>query len=348
MKINESNVAVISDLHLGLHQASGMWHDICLNYAEWLKNELTGKVRDILILGDIIDNRNEVAVPTLHILYKFFKVLEDFNIVIITGNHDCYYSKRTDVHSIGTLSDWDNIEVIDKLLSVNIFGRNLSFCPWSTQVGDIPKSDIIFGHFEINTFKMNGNHVCEHGINAQALLEKAPLILTGHFHNTEERNYKNGRIIYVGSPYEQNWGECNHPKGYYMLDIHEGEVSFKENLFSPKHIKIRLSELITVGITTNIKKEFHNNIITLIVDAQLEQSMVDALLSKLYNLKPLSIRIDNQIFADNIIAADEDMDFEGVDIKRDILDFVNNLEDVDNKKELINYLTEVYDKCMEN
>ena len=80
----------------------------------------------------------------------------------------------------------------------------------------------------------------------------------------------------------------------------------------------------------------------------MEQPVTDALLIKLYNLKPISIRTDNQIFGDNIITTDEDMNFEGVDIKHDILDFVNGLEDVDNKKELINYLTEVYDKCIEN
>jgi len=348
MKIHKNRVAVISDIHLGLHQSNNMWHDISLNYAVWLKQILMENgIRDILILGDIIDNRNEVAVPTLHILYKFFKVLEDFNIIIITGNHDCYYSKRSDVHSIGTLNDWPNIEVIDKILTVNMFGKTLTFCPWNTQTEEIPKSDIIFGHFEINTFKTNGRHICDHGIDAIKLLEKAPLILTGHFHCTEERNYKTGKILYTGSPYQQSWGEYGDPKGIYLLDLHEGSLEFIVNDKSPKHIKIRLSELLAVGkITDSVKKEFAGNIINFIIDAEAEQKVIDTLLSKFYILGPLSVKTENLLAQVNIISADEEISFEGIDIKQDIAAFVNSLES-GNKTELNNYLMEVYDKCME-
>lgn len=348
MKIYKNNVAIISDIHLGLHQANNMWHKISLDYAAWLRDQLHSKnIKDILVLGDIFDNRNEVAVPTLHLAYNFFKILEDFNIIMITGNHDCYYSKRTDVHSIATLDDWSNIKVIDKLLSVNLFGKTLTFCPWSTSIDDMPPSDIIFGHFEINSFKMNGSHMCEHGINAQELLKKSSLILTGHFHNTEDRQYKNGRVIYVGSPYQQNWGESNEPKGFYILDIQNSAIDFIPNDFSPRHIKIKLSELIAVGkITDNLKKEFEGNIVNFIIDKEIDQDKVDKLLSKLYSLKPLSIKSENILFKTNIISSEEEISFEGIDIKHDIIQYINELEEVENKAELINYLTEVYDTCI--
>lgn len=349
MKIHNSKVAVIGDIHLGLHQSSNVWHDISYSYALWLKQKLIeNNIKDLFILGDVVDNRNEVSVTTLHVLYKFFKILEDFNIVIITGNHDCYYSKRSDVHSLGTLNDWPNITVIDKPLTINQFNKTMTFCPWNTQSIDIPKSDILFGHFEINTFKMNSRHVCEHGINSDLLLEKAPLTMTGHFHATEERTYKNGKIIYVGSPYEQNWGEAGDPKGFYILDIQDNNINFIVNNHSPKHIRIRLSELLAVGkITDNIKSEFKNNLINFMIDSDIDQKAIDTLLAKFYALNPISIKTENLMLANNIIDIDEEIKFEGIDVKHDIIEFIKGLEKVENKEEMINYVTEVFEKCKE-
>ena len=41
------------------------------------------------------------------------------------------------------------------------------------------------------------------------------------------------------------------------------------------------------------------------------------------------------------------MIFEGIDVKSDIVKFITNLEEVDNKSELTNYLVNVYDQCIE-
>jgi len=336
-------------LHLGLHISSSVWHDISIDYAHWLKQTLLDRdIKDIIFLGDIVDNRNEVSVTTLHVMYKFFKILEDFNIIIIPGNHDCYYTKRSDVHSLGTLNDWPNIEVIDKLLTVNMFNKRMTFCPWNTPLQDIPTSDILFGHFEINTFKMNAGRVCDSGVDSQSILDKAPLVLSGHFHRTEERTYKNGKILYVGSPYQQSWGEYGEKKCIYLLDLHDNNLEHIPNTKSPKHIKIRLSELLAIGkITDNIKSEFSNNIINFIIDIEVEQKIVDTLLTKFYALNPVSVKTENVLLTQNIITADEEMIFEGIDVKSDIVKFITNLEEVDNKSELTNYLVNVYDQCIE-
>jgi len=348
MKIYKNEICVCSDLHLGVHQSNNTWHEISLNFAHWLKQTLNDRdIKDIIILGDVLDNRNEVSVTTLHSLAKFFKILEDFNIIITIGNHDCYYTKRSDVHSMGTLNDWKNIEIIDKPLTVNIFNKNLTFCPWNTQIEEIPVSDIIFGHFEINTFKMNGGHVCAHGFDSISLLDRAPLIISGHFHGTEERTYKKGKILYVGSPFEQSWGECGDPKCVYILNLHNSEVEPIINNISPKHKKIRLSELLAVGkFTDNIKNEFKGNIITFIIDEQIEQKVIDTLLTKLYALNPVSIKTENLLYNQEVLSTEE-MTFEGIDIKQDIIDFINGLDHIEDKQTHIKYLSDVYDSCKE-
>lgn len=351
VKITRSRVALCSDIHLGLHQSNNTWHNICLGFAEWLKQELIDKdIKDLIILGDVVDNRNEVSVTTLHILYRFFKILEDFNIIIITGNHDCYYSKRSDVHSLGTLNDWPNITVIDsKPITIQQFDKKLTFCPWGTNLADVSKCDILFGHFEINTFKMNGSHICSHGVDSQDVLSKAPIILTGHFHKTEDRVYNNnGRILYTGSPFEQNWGEANTPKGIYVLDIFDNIIEFVKNDKSPKHKKIRLSELLSAGkISDSIKKEFTNNIVNFVIDKEIDQKTIDAILPKLYTLKPTSITIENVVDNIDTISIDEEIVFEGIDIKSDILEYIDSVDDIKNRDLLIPYILDIYDKCNE-
>jgi DNA repair exonuclease SbcCD nuclease subunit len=349
MKITKNEVAIVGDVHLGLHQASNIWHDISENYARWLKQTLIDRnIKDIIFLGDILDNRNEVSVTTLHVLQKFFKILEDFNIILVIGNHDCYYSKRSDIHSLGTLNDWSNIEVVDKVTTVNLFNQTLTFCPWNTQLSDIPKSDILFGHFEINTFKMNGGHVCESGYNSQELLDRSSLIMSGHFHKTDIRSYKTGKIVYVGSAYENNWGEYGDPKGFYILNLHDNALEFVTNTLSPRHIKIRLSELLAVGkITDSIKKEFKGNIIDFIIDMETDQKVIDTLLSKFYALSPIAVKTENELVSKPITTIEEEIEFTGIDIKTDIVEFVNGLEGIDNKDAIISYLMNVHDKCKE-
>jgi len=346
MKLIKEQVALISDLHVGLHGSSTQWHKIILNFAHWLKETLlSNNIKDIIIAGDILDDRNEVPVTTLQQLSKFFEILDCFNIIVLVGNHDCYYNKRSDVHSLDLLDQWENITVIDKLTTITSHEKMLTFVPWNTPLDEIPNSDIIFGHFDIKTFKMNSRRICEYGINSNDLLTKADLIITGHFHLTEARKYSNGTIVYLGSPYEQNWGEANSPKGIYLLDIPTKNANFIPNLQSPRHRKVRLSELIAVGkLTSTIKKEFADNIVSFIVDAKANPQMIESLINKFSLLKPLELKVEYSTIG-NIEVIDEiDFVFSGINIQGDIEEFIKNLENFDKKEELTNYLQEVYKK----
>ena len=346
MRLIKEKIALFGDVHIGVHQASSIWHNISLNFAHWLKQELEERnIKDIIIPGDVLDDRNEIAVPTLHYLPQFFRILENFNIIISVGNHDCYYTRRSDVHSLETLDEWPNITIIDELTTVQLHEKIITFAPWQTPIEDIPSSDIVFGHFDIQSFKMANNKVCEGGIRSSALLEKANLIVTGHYHLTQERVYNNGRILYLGSPYELNWGEANSPKGVYLLDIDSLQYEFIENTISPKHRRIRLSELIEVGkVTDEFQEEFRNNIIKFIIDVDAGQPVVDALVKKFYLFKPLELKIDYD-YIQQLYLEDEELVFKGVNVESDITEFVQGLEGVENKVDVINYLSDIYKRA---
>ena len=64
--LSDTKVCCISDVHIGIHQNSNQWHEITLNWAQWLRAELQQKgIHDIIISGDFFHYRDEIAVNTI-------------------------------------------------------------------------------------------------------------------------------------------------------------------------------------------------------------------------------------------------------------------------------------------
>lgn len=343
---NKETVCCISDIHIGVHQNNSLWHQTAVDWSRWLRDELVkNDIKDIIISGDLFHYRDEIAVNTIQVTTEILEGWREFNILVLVGNHDAYYKDRADVNSLSILRGWSNITVVDKLTQVTAFDRDFLFCPWGTKSNELSKNDIIFGHFEIESFKMNHFKVCTHGIKTKDLLAKTDLVITGHFHHRDERTYKNGKILYLGNPYQMDFGDVNTTKGYYLLNLKTSEYTFTENTLSPKHIKIKLSELTQAG---TINKEFQdkisNNIVKFIIDKNIMSDEADFIIQKLIKHKPLTFNVDYAInfnkFSDN---ADE-CDLSGVDISTAIEEFVSVLE-IEDKNDIIDYTLELYKKC---
>lgn len=347
VRINKPKVCVISDLHLGVHTNSAVWHEIAINWANWLAKELSRKnIKDIIFCGDWHHNRSEISVNTLQVSADILDILKDFNIIAITGNHDLYYKHRTDVNSLSIYKGRKNITIFDNPYTLEVFDRTITLCPWNTNPADIPNSDIIFGHFEIETFKMNSYKVCEEGIKIKDLLQKASIIISGHFHTRHEKTFGSGTILYCGNPFQMDFGDLDNTKGYYILDLDTLEYEFNENVISPQYKKIHLSELVQLGtIDSSVRAIFTNNIVKLKIDKNITQEDIDVLINKLTQLKPLNLTLDYDINFNKIGAERLEKDLSGIDIPAAIEEFVNLL-DTQNKKEILSYTLELYNKCI--
>jgi len=347
VRINKPKVCVISDLHLGVHTNSAVWHEIAINWANWLAKELSRKnIKDIIFCGDWHHNRSEISVNTLQVSADILDILKDFNIIAITGNHDLYYKHRTDVNSLSIYKGRKNITIFDNPYTLEAFDRTITLCPWNTNPADIPNSDIIFGHFEIETFKMNSYKVCEEGIKIKDLLQKASIIISGHFHTRHEKTFGSGTILYCGNPFQMDFGDLDNTKGYYILDLDTLEYEFNENVISPQYKKIHLSELVQLGtIDSSVRAIFTNNIVKLKIDKNITQEDIDVLINKLTQLKPLNLTLDYDINFNKIGADRLEKDLSGIDIPAAIEEFVNLL-DTQNKKEILSYTLELYNKCI--
>lgn len=275
-------VAIFSDLHLGIYANSEKWHDVALNWATWMANELKSKnIKDILFLGDFFHNRSELSVQTLHVASEIIEHFKDFEMIMVTGNHDCFYKNRCDVHSLGLLKNHNNITIIDSPQVIQAFGKNLLFVPWNCDLPD-GKFDYTFGHFEIQTFKMNNYKVCDHGMDIMDFLaSRTSNVFSGHFHHRNTKKYNEGMINYVGNTFPMDFSDIDNVKGYHTLDIESGELEFFENTISPRFKKILASQ-----IKSYKSKDIENNIIKLVIDLEMSDKNVEKFQLYISKFKP--------------------------------------------------------------
>jgi len=203
--------------------------------------------------------------------------------------------------------------------------------------------DVLVGHFEILNFKMNAHKVCDHGLESETLLDKAKLIISGHFHCRDHRKYNNGKsIIYLGSPHELDFGDREQVKVFTILDTDDLSLELVENNVTPKHKKIKISDLLDNKVNLeNISAELQNNFVSLCVHRNVNEQVLNLMLSKFSQYKPRHVRTDFNIFESVQLSATE-LNEISIDIDTALHEFVNLLETPVPKKDILDKCIDLY------
>lgn len=336
--IKKSKVAIFSDLHLGIYGNSESWHRVALEWAKWIAKELNQKkIKDILFLGDFFHNRSEISVQTIHVASQILDMLSEFNIIMIVGNHDAFYKNRSDIHSLALLNGHKNLTIVDKNLTISEFDKELLFVPWNSELSD-GKFDYIFGHFEIQNFKMNNFKVCDHGMSSMDFLaSRTDTVFSGHFHHRNTKKYNEGSIHYVGNTFSMDFADAGNIKGYYILDIEDGELEFFENTVSPKFKKITFSK-----IKEYVKEDFVNNVVKLIVDMDATEKQVEKVQTYISKFKPFQFNTEYNTTSKTV----EDVEtIDSIDLVESMEEFLTQLKLEDDKQKRIDKIMKgLYEK----
>jgi len=126
---------------------------------------------------------------------------------------------------------------------------------------------------------------------------------------------------------------------FYTLDLKSKEYEFIANTVSPVHKRIKLSQL---KITKSLKSEFKGNHISFVVDKTVDTDTIDKIINKLILLKPLSIR--TEFTALEQYSIDSTHSFDGVDIPSSISEFIEMLDNINYKSEVLNHTLELYNR----
>jgi DNA repair exonuclease SbcCD nuclease subunit len=340
-----SKIAVVSDLHLGVHQNSEKWLNESLKFAKWFREELFQKsVRDIIIPGDFFHDRTDINLMTIQYATRVLEEWKDFRIWMIPGNHDCFYKDNATVTSVSLFKGYPNVKLFEKTETLIRDKRNITFVPWGDTLDNAPKSDVIIGHFELNGFKMNSFKMCEGGEDCDHILDKGDIVLTGHFHLRQERRSKKGLVLYVGTPYEMDYNDMGSDKGYHILDLSSLGVEFVEYPHTTKHKKIKVSDLIAHKDNLNdyLTKEVKGNVVTFVVDRELDFDKIGALVQKLQLYEPLAFK-GTDVIRKTENAIDTVNQQVTVQTEQLITEFVKGME-LEDSEEVLKLVLELYSK----
>lgn len=239
-KFNCKSVAMITDTHFGVKNDDPNFieHQVKFYDEVFFPDLIKRDIKTILHLGDIFDRRKYTNHQTL-LAFKqsFFDKLVDHGIhmVLILGNHDVYYKSTNEVNSPELfLSQYrDNITVINHPSIINIGGVNLGMLPWINAKNYEDSLDfmancgceILCGHFEINGFAMHrGGTLSKGGLKAE-IFDPFEIVFSGHFHEPSS----DGRITYLGAPYEYTWADFGCDRGHYIFDPKSHDLEYVKN-----------------------------------------------------------------------------------------------------------------------
>jgi len=229
-------VAIITDTHYGARKGSKFLHDY---FELFYKNVFFPTLKEhgvetVIHMGDAFDSRKSIDYQSLEWAKRVvFEPLKEYDVHMIIGNHDTYYKNTNDVNSPDLLLQiYSNVKTYSKATEVNIGGLDILFLPWINQENENETYELIkktnckvaMGHLELQGFRVNRQIVMEHGTDGK-LFENFTRVYSGHYHTRSD----DGKVFYLGNPYEMYWTDVNDPRGFHIFDTETLEHTTIDN-----------------------------------------------------------------------------------------------------------------------
>lgn len=305
---------LVSDTHLGLYNDSDIWLDVTTNlFNEIVDTCVKENINKIIHLGDFFHNHKAINTKTLDVSKKIAENLEEEKITtyMIVGNHDCYYRNTIKPNTLSVFKKHKYIKIIEEPYIL----ENILLLPW----GFYPEqeSKYCMGHFEISGFLMNDNFTCKTGLSYKSF-EKFDRVFSGHFHKSST-NYN---ITYLGNPFQQDFHDSEHIKGYYIFDNESGELKFIEFTDYPKFVTIRIENYKDTDVT--------GNIIKILFEKDYGTNKNNKLIDELYKLNPLKIKSTRILNSENEESPEREENEEEIvlDNKKLMLEYIEKYEKI--------------------
>ena len=187
-------VIVIGDQHFKIDNVQEV--DIFISKITSLIKEK--KPDFIVLLGDLLDTHERIHSVPLNRAYKFIDNMRNISkTYILVGNHDMSDNQQfmTDNHWLNGLKEWNNVVVVDKIISDVIGHKKFIFCPY-VYVGrfeealnlldtDWKDSQCIFAHQEFYGCKMGAFN----SIDGDKWDLENPQVISGHIHLNQKPQF---------------------------------------------------------------------------------------------------------------------------------------------------------------
>lgn len=345
--------AIIADTHLGVRNDNQHFLDSSVRFHEKLLFPAIKehKIDAVLHCGDLVDRKRGISYVVAETLRK--RIIEplaslEVPVIVACGNHDAPFDKHsTATNALNELigDRYPTFTVHNEPTIWKGWGHPLMVIPWicasnynksMETMEKIDRHTVLFGHLELNGFKMyKTTPECSHGLDAK-ILKNAKRVFSGHFHTPSDV----GDVHYVGAPYEMNWHDYNDWRGFLIYDTDKNEITRIQNTDT------MFAEIEYVDV---VPKSFNcqGKIVKVIVNKRDDIKKYDKFMLKLNEAGPLEIIVKDETMK----PLNEAIKTVDVTSSGDILSTIKNVvEEVDgvDKVSLLAFMNELYKEASEN
>ena len=219
-------IGIFTDSHYGAKKGSKHLHDY---FELFYKNVFfptleEHEIKNVIHMGDVFDSRKSIDYQSLEWAKRVvFDPLKKYEVHMLVGNHDCYFKDSNHVNSPELLlQDYSNIKTYSSPTNTKIGGIDMTLIPWicsdnydeTLKVIQKSNAKIVMGHLELRGFYVNKHLVMDdHGMDS-TIFSKFEKVFSGHYHTRSD----NGKIFYLGNPYEMYWSDVNDTRGFHIFD----------------------------------------------------------------------------------------------------------------------------------
>jgi DNA repair exonuclease SbcCD nuclease subunit len=342
-------ICVISDTHYGCRKNSKLFHDYFKKFYDDVFFPTLNKhnIKTVVHMGDAFDNRQGIDFSALSwAKSNVFDPLKkrNINLHLIVGNHDSYYKNTNNINSLDLLlREYDNLIVYADPTEVQLDNLKVLMIPWINQENEQKtfdmisktKANVVMGHLELNGFVPHKGHVMEDGRDPTPF-NKFDKVFSGHYHTRSD----NGKIYYVGNPYEMIFNDMNDNRGFTIFDTNTLEHEYVNNPYRMHHV-IYYEDNPHQDLNVDL---YENKILKLIIRKKDNIKNFDAYLNKLYKGNIAEIKIVENCSDDSI---EIDHSLESEDTMSLLEKFIDDGTVSLNKDILKNILNEIHKEAME-
>jgi len=342
-------VAIITDQHFGCRKNSKLFHDYFLKfYNEVFFPTLEEEgITTVIDMGDTFDSRKGIDFSALAWAKdNYYDRLRRMgvNVITIVGNHTAYYKNTNDINAVDLLlREYDNVTVISEPKEVTVGELRILCLPWINKENEEATFKLIqktsckcaMGHLELNGFRAHRGHVMEDGMGCE-LFEKFDYVFSGHYHTRSN----DGKIFYLGNPYEIYWNDVNDTRGFHIFDTETLQHTPVNNPFKMFHnIYYEDTPHQMVDAT-----KYEQKIVKVIVRKKTDPKQFEKFIDKLYSSNVAELKVvENFVLTEN-----EEFEAEESEDTISILNRYIQEAEVDFDKSVITHiLQEVYKEACE-
>jgi hypothetical protein len=340
-------VAIITDQHFGARKNSKLFHDYFLNFYEnvffpTLEKEGISVVVD---LGDTFDSRKGIDFSALAWAKDhYYDRLADMGIEVhtVVGNHTAYYKNTNDINAVDLLlREYSNIKIYSEPTEIKLGNLDVLLLPWINPENESNTYSLIktttclcaMGHLELAGFRVNSQVIMEHGLESK-LFEKFSRVYSGHYHTRSN----DGRVFYLGNPYEIYWSDWNDTRGFTIFDTETLDHHHIDNPYNIFEI-INYDEDVT-----ELDSDYENNIVKVVIKNKKNQLKYEKFLDKLYAQNPAEVKVVENF---EIALKDFEHDIESEDTISTLNRYIQESETTMDKTRIMDIMSEVYQESCE-